>query len=290
MRFGEVPFVIRVTADLSKTRRQYVTFGTEQLATTLIAYLDARRQGGEKLSGSSPVIVPGTLRGVAVKSRKEARFSHGFVAMKNVVKEVSDALHASVPEGVRWRPYVLRSYCSTRLLLAEGQGRISRDLREAILGHDGGIASRYNVGKRWGEELLAEARRQYANSAEFLETNAQTRMNVAAEFRRTLLAVAGLSDEEAAEHGNDSNEELLAILRERLTGREASAPAPVNGNGHEIQKPVPLAEAERLLEQGWTFVANFGGDRVILESPAPGNPANPVGFRGRSGVLGREQS
>ena len=188
--------------------------------------------------------------------------------MKNVVKEVQEVLHASAPKGVRWRPYVLRSYCSTRLLLAEGQGKLSRDLREAILGHDGGIASRYNVGKRWGEELLTEARRQYANAAEFLETNAQTRMNVATEFRHAALALAGLSEEEAAKHVKDSNNEILAILRERLIGREVAIAEPVNGNGHRVQKPVELAEAEQLLLQGWTFVANFGPDRVLLQPPS----------------------
>ena len=265
----EIPFVVRVPAEISKTRRQYITFGTEQLATTLLAYLNWRRDNGEPLNELSPVVAPGPLKGIAVQSRREARFGRGFIAMKNVVKEVQEILHASAPKGVRWRPYVLRSYCSTRLLLAEGQGKISRDLREAILGHDGGIASRYNVGKRWGEELLAEARRQYANAAEFLETSTQTRTNVAAEFRRTLLAVAGLTDEEAAQRMNDTNDEVLALLRNRLLEREAAMPKPSggNGNGHGRQKPVPLAEAERLLSEGWTFVANFGPDRILLQPP-----------------------
>ncbi|NNN17133.1 MAG: hypothetical protein HKL79_02050, partial [Thermoplasmata archaeon] len=254
IRIAELPFVIRVAAELSKTRRQYITFGTEQLATALVAYLNSRRENGEKLNEHSPVVVPGTLRGIAVRSRREARFGRGFIAMKNVVKEVQDVLHSSAPEGVRWRPYVLRSYCSTRLLLAEGQGKISRDLREAILGHDGGIASRYNVGKRWGEELLTEARREYANAAEFLETSTQTRTNVAAEFRRTLLGVAGLSPEEATTHMEDSNEDILALLRTRLLGGEGGTPKSGNGNGHAAQKPVSLAEAESLLSEGWTFV------------------------------------
>ncbi len=267
----EVPFVIRVPAELSKTRRQYTTFGTEQLATALVAYLNSRRESGEKLSEISPVIAPGNLRGAAVRTRRDARYSRGFIAMKNVVREIQDVLHSSTPDGVRWRPYVLRSYCSTRLLLAEGQGKISRDLREAILGHDGGVSYRYNVGKWWGEELLAEARREYASAAEFLETSTQTRTNVAAEFRRTLLAVAGLTEEEAAQHMNDSNDEVLALLRNRLLEREAAIPKPSNGNGggngHGTQKPVALAEAERLLSEGWTFVANFGPNRVLLRAP-----------------------
>jgi hypothetical protein len=267
--FEEVPFVIRVPAALSKTRRAYVTFGTQQLSTTLLAYLKERTRQGESLGPDSPVVTAKTvLKGAASRHAQEARFRHGFLATTNVVVEIARALHATAPDGVTWRSYVLRSYCATRLMLAEGNGRISRDLREAILGHDTGVAGRYHVGKRWGEELLAEARREYANAAEFLETNAQTRINVAAEFRHAALALAGLSEEEAAKHMTDSNDQILAILRDKLIGREAAITEPVNGNGHRVQKPVALAEAEQMLLQGWTFVANFGPDRVLLQPPS----------------------
>ena|GEM_PF-667226 len=279
-KFAEVPFLIRVPANLSKTRVAYMTFGTSQLATALLSYLEERSRSGQKVRPDAPVVAASPMRGIALLSRQQAEFSKGFLSTKVVVEEIRAALKASVPDGVRWRPYVLRSYCSTRLLLAEGQGRISRDLREAILGHDGGVASRYNVGKRWGEELLTEARREYANASEFLETNAGSRGNVADELRRTLLAVAGLSEEEVAEHAKDSNEELLEVLRTRLLGREAQE-GPSNGEAPQTrQRPFALPEAERLLAEGWTFIANFGLDRVILQSPREGGsgPAGPGGL------------
>ncbi|HEY1198292.1 MAG TPA: hypothetical protein VGG32_06150 [Thermoplasmata archaeon] len=272
LSFQETPFVIRVPADLSKTRMSYRTFGTSQLGATLSAYLSERRGAGETLTPKSPVVVPtdvARLRGATRDSRRGVERARKFMVTGALVREIREALHASAPQGVTWRPYVLRSYCSTRLLIAEGQGRISRDLREAILGHNGGVASRYHVGKRWGEELLAEARREYSNAAEFLETNAQTRMNVAAEFRRTLLAVAGLTKEEAAQHMNDSNDEVLALVRNGLIERKLAIIDPAKGNGdsHMTQKPVSLDEAEKLLSEGWTFVANFGPDRVLLRAP-----------------------
>ena len=272
LTFTETPFVLRVPADLSKTRISYRTFGTGQLGATLTAYFSARRAAGERLSPASPVVIPtdvGRLRGAIRDSRRTVARARKFMVTGALVRELRQGLHSLAPRNVTWRPYVLRSYCSTRLLLAEGQGRISRDVREAILGHYGGISSPYNAGKRWGEELLAEARREYANAAEFLDTNAQPRVNVAAEFRRTLLAVAGMSEEEAAKHVNDSNEELLAILRQKLTGRDAAVPAPANGNGsnHGVQKPFTLEEAEPFLAQGWTYVANFGPNRVRLQPP-----------------------
>ena len=266
-QFTEIPFVVRVPAELSKTRAEYTTFGTQQLATSILAYLDSRRERKEKLTPASAVVAAGEVRGAALSSRGSARFGHGFLTTKAIVFELRQAFQLSAPTGVSWRPYVARSYCSTRLLLAEGNGKISRDLREAILGHDTGVAGRYHVGKRWAEELLVEARREYANAAEFLETNAQSRVNVASELRRTLLAVAGMSEEETAQHVDDSNEELLAILRQKLTGRDAAVSAPANGNGHGTQKPFTLEEAEGLLAQGWTYIANFGPNRVLLQGP-----------------------
>ncbi len=269
IEFRETPFLVRVPAALSKTRASYTTFGTSQLATALLAYLGVRRDGGEALGPGSPVIAALPTRGAARVRQANGTFSNGFLTTAVLTREIHVALSSSVPDGVTWRPYVLRAYCSTRLLMAEGNGRISRDLREAILGHDTGVAGRYHVGKRWGEELLAEARREYANASEFLETNAQSRMSVANEFRRTLLAVAGLNEEEMAKHMEDTNDEVLTLVREKLRSKGAAAPPPPNGNGEgrRIQKPVPLAEARELMAQGWTFVANFGSDEIILQPP-----------------------
>src|SRR5208283_338147 len=146
IKFSEVPFVVRVPAGLSKTRVAYTTFGSGQLASILVSSLAERRESGEKLSALSPVVAAGEARGAAKISR-EARGTR-FLTTKAIVSEVREALKSAAPEGTNFRPYSLRGYCSTRLLLAEGSGLISRDLREAILGHDGGAAARYNVGKR----------------------------------------------------------------------------------------------------------------------------------------------
>ena len=128
--FSEVPFVVRVPADISKTRTAYTSFGSSQLASTFLAYLSERQEGGEVLLPGSPVIAakPNT-RGVALKTKRESRFKTLFVTTTNLMAELHSALVVSAPEGVRWRPYVLRGYCSTRLLMAEGAGKMTRDLR-----------------------------------------------------------------------------------------------------------------------------------------------------------------
>ena len=265
-KFTELPFVARVPANLSKTRVSYVTFGTGQLASTMLSYLKERRERGERLGPSSPVIArlpTEELRGV---SRRSVSGERRFMVTTALLREVAERLHLLQPDGVRWRAYVLRSYCSTRLLLAEGEGKIGRDLREAILGHDTGVAGRYSVGKRWGEELLAEARRQYRSAASYLETTTEPKADVVAEVKRALLEVANLDESEKARYAHASREEILRVLRERLLGAAELTPAPLQANA-PVQRPVPLHEVDRMMQEGWKFVAHLGTDRVILESP-----------------------
>lgn len=268
-RFSEVPFAVRVPADLSKTRKPYTTFGSAQLAETFLAYLSGRGQAGEKLAPTSPVIArtPATLLRGASRSSVDAHAGH-FMWTHAVTDNLAKALHAAQPEGVTWRVYTLRSYLSTRLML----GPMNRDLREAILGHGlTSVSARYNVGKRWGSELLEEARREYAASAHLLETTptkTDTRMDA---FVRLLLEANGISPEtidRMASEGGLTPEKAIEVLREAGVGRKATTPTPPSRVGE--QKLVAASEVEAWLSAGWS--GKFAvGDRVMLEGVGPAN-------------------
>jgi integrase len=259
-KFSELPFVIRIPAALSKTRVAYTTFGTSQLATTLFAYLAERVERGENLTGASPVVAPAETRGIASKARAAAQFGEGFLTPKAIVEEIREALRSTVPTGVTWRPYVLRAYCSTRLMIAEGSGKISRDLREAILGHDGGAAARYNVGKRWGDDLLKEARAAYKRCEPFLSTVPIADSNDGAtRVLRALLISRHMPKEEAEklDIGGMSDSELEALFK-RL-----GAAVPVK----RIEKAFPVGEVPKMLDSGWEFVSPLNGSLAVLRSP-----------------------
>ena len=288
--FKQVPFTIHVPADLSKTRVFYTTFGTEQLAQTLLAYLGERMDRGERLTTVSPVIAAGFARGIAKKSREEAKLSKGFMTTKVVVEEIREGLRSVVPTGVTWRPYVLRAYCSTRLLMAEGQGKISRDLREAILGHDGGVAARYNVGKPWGEELLKEARAAYGRCEPFLATHTTApKEDVPRQVAIAMLQLAGFGEEEIEKM--DLND--LAAIRDQVRERLGASDGP-------RQEVVSIGEVPQRLAAGWQFVAALGTTQAIVTSPSsprtsptpaasasPLRPAaSPVPLAGQSAVGG----
>ncbi len=276
LEFREIPFLIRVPGELSKTRRAYYTFGTNELAATLRAYLGERKEAGESFSASSPLVAPiesSSLRGASRASRSGVEGSRRFLVTKAITDELRDALHAAAsaaPKEVTWRPYVLRSYCSTRLLLAEGDGRIQRDLREAILGHDGGVSSRYNVGKRWGEELLAEARRQYANASEFLETTGR-RADAKDEVLKALLAaVEEATGKKGGSSSKLSGDALIAALKRTLSGSQAtvegaSPPTVVPPRRAGEQRVVEADETGSYLEAGWTFRSPLNGTKAVVE-------------------------
>lgn len=270
--FTEIPFLIRVPAELSKTRREYVTFGTADLADAILASLAERREKGEDLKGKSPL--------VAVKSHARSnRFRvrqglGGFVTTKAVVFELRRALKATCPSDVTWRPYVLRSFCSTRFLFAENAGRITRDVREAILGHDLGTAGRYHLSKRLGPETVEELRRAYDRASEFLLPGGRPGEAEARErLLRLVLLATGIPKEEVdrIDLGNASEEDLVARITDRSGSRAAvglgrQSDDPPNG-ADRGQTVAAVAEVPRLLGEGYEYVASLGTDRVVLRRP-----------------------
>jgi hypothetical protein len=258
--FAEVPFVVRVPADLSKTRAAYTTFGTSQLASTFLAYLTERQSNGETFTSESPVVASKPGRGAARRSREEARFKTEFITTTKLMFEIHHVLKSTAPEGVRWRPYVLRSYCSTRLLLAEGAGKMTRDLREAILGHDGGISARYNVGKTWGKELLKEAREQYSRAESYLSTAPNKSTDeTKTDMARVMLIGLGYTEEELEDRDLLNPEVFQELVRQKVVPREAKV----------SQKLVEASELPHFLEEGWTVVTALNGHQVVLNPPGP---------------------
>lgn len=274
LSFPESPFVIRVPATLSKTRVAYVTFGSAQLESALLAYLGERRRGGEKLGPTSPVVAVGKTRGVAHLLRQGAKFDKGFLTTAGVVGELRDALQSCLPEGVSWRPYVLRSYCSTRLLMAEGAGKITRDLRESILGHDLGVSGRYTLGKAWGPDMLKDARRSFKRAEPFLNTvQVATGEDVFIEMRKGLLLGLGytlddLKPLDLAEMDDRKFQELVTTKRSELFGGAVATPQAL-APARRVQKVIDESEVDPYLEQGWTVATTLGGGkRVVLNPPS----------------------
>jgi integrase len=153
-----IPPRITVRPSLSKAGHQYFTFLSEEGCEYLLAYLRLRLQKGEKLSEDSPL----------VPSQKTRSFLTSYSASELMRKAIRTA-------GFSWRPYVLRHYFDTQMLLAEAQGILPRDYRVFWMGHKGDIEHQYTTNKhRSPEDLIEDMREKYRLASKFLETRMVT--------------------------------------------------------------------------------------------------------------------
>ncbi len=244
--FKQIPTIVTVRRELSKAKHQYFTFLTEEGCEYMKDYLEDRMRGGEAMTPESPIITPK----LAMKP---------FIRAGNIGDTVRGAIRGA---GFPWRPYVLRSYFDTQLMLAESKGLVLRDYRKFWMGHKGDIENRYTTNKaRLPETVIDDMREAYRRSQEYLQTtkleeSSEERLRQA--FRKQLLLVAGFSQEELEKMDVSSvdDEELQSIVRKRLLGEKTN---------NCSQKAVSVDDVESYLEQGWEFVANLPNDKVIIK-------------------------
>lgn len=274
---GREAFLIEVPSRLSKNAWGYVTFGTPEAADAILSYLGERQATGEALTPTSPLVALSALGA----RNTEGKGVGAFVTTKSVVYGIRKAILSVRPEGVRWRPYVLRSYCSTQLLI----GRMDHDTREAILGHDLGVAGRYNLRKRLPEHVIEAMREEYERAMDALLTARGAESGRATEgFVRLLLGGLGLPEDTDL---SGMSEKERAALAEQLSKRLGSSDSGVDGSGVKAppsdprdmapivpaQRIVSLAEVPGLLEQGWSAVMPLDEGRFVLQAPRVGRAA-----------------
>jgi hypothetical protein len=249
--FRKLPAMVVVRPELSKSGRRYFSFVGGEAADFLKAYLEERLREGERLDEATDVIAP-------TWSKK------AFLTSINVGDAIRKAIRTA---GFPSRPYVLRAYFDTQLLLAESRGKMTHAYRAFHMGHVGDIEARYTTNKgRLPPDLIEDMRDAYRRSLTFLETTkpADHEAELKASFRRQMLLVAGLSEKEIGKMDVETmtDAELQQIVREKLVG----APTP-NGDGHGNggkQKVVPLTAVEAYLEQGWEWVTQLPDDRAVV--------------------------
>jgi len=153
--FDQIPALAIVRKELSKAGHKYFTFLSEEGCEYLKDYLEERMREGEQLSPDSPLITP-------------KRKMKPFIRAVNVGDIIRGAIRKA---GFQWRPYVLRSYFDTQLMLAESKGLVLRDYRQFWMGHKGDIENRYTTNKcRLPESVIEDMREAYRRSQEYLQT------------------------------------------------------------------------------------------------------------------------
>jgi hypothetical protein len=156
-------------------------------------------ENGEVLNEDTPII---TQTKLTPRNR-----ILGFMLTGNLAEFIKKPITEA---GFDWRPYVLRRYFDTRMMLAEADGIIIKDWRTFWTGHKGNIEAVYTVNKGLSEDVIEGMRSAYAKAAEkYLVTtsggNGATQDMGRAEMYKTVLEMAYCTPEEIDRLGDLSN-------------------------------------------------------------------------------------
>jgi hypothetical protein len=254
--FTVKPTMVKVRRELSKAKHRYFTFLSEEGCTYLKEYLERRMAEGETLEPRSPVIA--VYRGWETAGYRINTSDNAHITRKSVTKEIRGAMRPRF----EWRPYVLRAYFDTMLLIAESQGKITHAYRQFFMGHTGDMEARYTTNKgRLPESMIEDMREAYRRSQSYFQTTGANGIeDLKATFRKQLLLVAGFSPEEVEVMDPSMDDEAFQeMVRKRLLGAMAN-----NGANQRI---IGVEEVERFLSGGWDFVATLPDDRIVVRLP-----------------------
>lgn len=244
--FQKVPAMIVVRPQLSKAGHSYFTFLGQEGCDYLVAYLQRRLSRKEKLGQDSPLVTPDAAK-------------KPFIRTTNIGDAARLALRTA---GFSWRPYVLRSYFDTQLMLAESKGLIIRDYRAFFMGHKGDIEHTYTLNKRRLPPAVVEQMREsYAKALKYIQTvETSGGEDVTKAFKRQLLLVAGFKPDEITDEQLDMGEdEFQKLVRERLVSEMK--------NHGARQKVVDVSQVEGHIVDGWEFVGTLPNRKAIVKLP-----------------------
>lgn len=261
--FLRVPAKVNIREELSKSGKKYFSFLGQEGCMYLQNYLIERIRSGETISPQSSIITAAKL---------------GFRGKQHITAvNVGDLMRNAIRNaGFTWRPYVLRAYFDSRLLLAQDERLIPRDYRSFFMGHVGDIEHRYSLNKgRLSEDLIESMRSSYEKSSKFLETEHKglSEDEVEKKFRTQLLLMAGFNQEEIQEKNllNLNAEEITRMAREKLFGmntRDISDQIQKDKkelSGSHKQKVVSMDLIEQYIDNGFVVKMALGNDRAIVE-------------------------
>ncbi len=263
--FQRIPAQINVGEDLSKSGNKYFTFLGQEGCMYLQNYLIERIRSGEIINQESAIITAAKL---GYRGKQHITAVNVGDLMRNAIRNA----------GFTWRPYVLRAYFDSRLLLAQDERLIPRDYRSFFMGHVGDIEHRYTVNKgRLSEDLIESMRLAYEKSTKYLETERRglTEDEVENKFRTQLLIMAGFSEEEIKEKNllNLSSEEITKLAREKLFGMsKPDISDQIEKDKQELstshkQKVVSIDLIEHYINSGFVVKMALGNDKAIVELP-----------------------
>jgi hypothetical protein len=254
----KAPTMLIVRKNLSKARHQYFTFVPQQTITYIEEYLEDRVKQGERLSKESPLL------GFDPRGVKKNRFLRTTLVTR-------DMREAILKAGFSWRPYVLRAYCDTNMIIAESKGKISHPYVQFIMGHKGDIEARYSTNKGvLPPDMVEDMRKAYKECEPFLLTSAaslersdivkEAKIEALKSLAKSLLGIELLDVKIAKERDlrrELTADETLQVFEEELRKlREGK---------HNPQRIIREEELEKYLAEGWQFVSTLPSRKILIK-------------------------
>jgi integrase len=255
--FEKIPTMIVIRPTLSKARHKYFTFLSSEGCTYLKEYLEGRIRSGEELKSESPLIA---------HERREAAEKQ-FVMTRKITHFIRQCMRKA---GVYKRPYVLRAYFDTNMIIAESKGKISHPYLQFLMGHKGDIEARYSTNKGvLPPDMIEDMRKCYKECEPFLSTIAkpleqssiikEAKIEALKSIAKSLLGIDLLEVKVAKEKelGRElsKDEEMELFENEFKKLREGK---------HNPQRIVREDELEDYLSEGWRFISVLPSQRILI--------------------------
>jgi hypothetical protein len=208
VRFERTPAMVVVRPNLSKAGHRYFSFLGEEGCGYLTECLRRRAEEGEVLGPETDIIQPEA-------ARSTRRGANAFIR----TTKVSDGMRVAIRRaGFPWRPYVLRCYFDTQLLLSESKGKVAHDYRVFWMGHKGSMEARYTTNKgRLPQSIVDDMREAYQRCEKFLTGSARSERDVRREVAQVLLESLGHSEKELEGVDMTDVEQVRALTQKRVT-------------------------------------------------------------------------
>ncbi len=261
LHFIRTPALLEVREPISKAGHKYRTFLPQETCRDIIAYLKHRQGEGEQLTaGSSLVSVSNSNRGKGWRSVRGINSDHIVAAV--VGRDIRSAMRPTYD----YRPYVLRSFFSTRLLMAVSEGVLSNSYRTYWMGHQGEMSVRYSSNKsQLPGDLIENMRESYKRCLPFL---LGTSVNEEEMRRKQVIDTAKMLG-----FGEDRISKLREILARSKSVDDAVEEIRkfslelTNSNGYEHRLVNSEKEMMSLLNQGWEIERELnGGGKFLMRS------------------------
>ena len=188
-----------------------------------------------------------------------------FVTTNTITRSIKEAFGVIIRE----RPYVLRSYFDTQLLMAESKVRLPHVYRQFFMGHKGDIEAKYTTNKRrLPDDLILDMRDAYRRSQMFLvpevegsESEEDRRERVLRELRAQA-EMYGLDPRSIRMDGQEP-----ARMTSETAMRSASDMAARSGGADDLYEYAIVEGFDNLqsyMKDGWTVIVHLDGGKVVV--------------------------